>query len=140
MYATFDDSLITGNELIDVQHKELIDKINRLLACCEEGGGKQGAVKMLDYLADYTDFHFHAEEKLQEEIGYPGLSEQKQKHEEFITTVSELHNMLEEQEGPTDAFVEAVNKNVVQWLYGHIKGFDCSVATYAQLGNHPDLL
>ena len=27
MYAEFDDSLITGNDLIDSQHKELIQKM-----------------------------------------------------------------------------------------------------------------
>ena len=32
MRAEFDDSLVTGNEMIDSQHRELIDKINKLLA------------------------------------------------------------------------------------------------------------
>ena len=31
MYAEFDETLVTGNEMIDSQHKELIDKINDLL-------------------------------------------------------------------------------------------------------------
>ena len=38
--------------------------------------------------------------------------------------------MLEEEEGPSAAFVEQVNKNVIEWLYKHIKGFDRSVAEY----------
>ena len=66
MYAEFDESLVTGNEMIDSQHKELIGKINKLLDSCEAGNDKLAAVKTLDYLADYTDFHFSAEEKLQE--------------------------------------------------------------------------
>ena len=28
MYLTFDDSLVTGNEMIDSQHKEFIRRIN----------------------------------------------------------------------------------------------------------------
>lgn len=140
MYAEFDNSLVTGNETIDSQHKELIAKINKLVDCCEQGGGKLEAIRMLDYLADYTEFHFTAEEALQEKVSYPGLAEHKVKHEDFRTTVKELHEMLEEQEGPTDAFVEAVNKNVINWLYGHIKGFDCSVATYINMNGQEDLL
>jgi len=35
MRAEFDESLVTGNEMIDTQHKELIDKINKLLDSCE---------------------------------------------------------------------------------------------------------
>ncbi len=140
MYAEFDESLVTGNELIDGQHKELIDKINNLVSCCEENGGKLEAIKMLGYLEDYTEFHFKAEEELQEKIGYPGLAEHKQKHEEFKKAVEELNEMLMEVEGPTEAFVEAVQKNVIEWLYGHIKGFDCSVATYVCMSSNPELL
>ena len=130
MYAEFDASLATGNELIDGQHKELIEKINKLVECCEKGGGKLEAIKMLDYLSDYTEFHFGAEEKLQEEASYPGLEEHKKQHAAFVKAVGELHDMLEEEEGPSDAFVEAVNRNVIDWLYKHIKGFDCAVASY----------
>ena len=36
MYAEFDDTLVTGNEMIDSQHRELIGKINDLLRSCED--------------------------------------------------------------------------------------------------------
>ena len=58
MRAEFTDDLITGNELIDSQHEELIGRINKLLDSCEAGEGKISAIKMLDYLAKYTDTHF----------------------------------------------------------------------------------
>ena len=77
MYAEFDITLVTGNEEIDGQHKEWIDRINKLLALYENGGGKVEAIKMLEYMADYTDFHFAAEENLQEEIEYPALDEHR---------------------------------------------------------------
>ena len=140
MYAEFDDTLVTGNEMIDSQHRELIGKINDLLRSCEDHADRKGAVRMLKYLADYTEFHFKAEEQLQEEIGYPGIKEHKAKHEELRRTVSELHEMLEEQEGPTDDFVEMVNKNVTEWLYYHIKGFDRSVAEYKFIRNNEKMI
>ena len=65
MTIEFDDNLITGNELIDSQHKELISRIKQFVDSCEDGGGKIKAVQMLDYLSEYTNFHFSAEEKLQ---------------------------------------------------------------------------
>lgn len=133
MRAEFDDTLVTGNEMIDAQHQELIDKINKLLDSCEIGNDKMTAIKTLDYLAEYTDFHFTAEEKLQEEIDYPGIKEHKAEHAKLRKVVDELHEMLEEEEGPTDAFVEQVNKNVIEWLYTHIKGFDRSVAEYKNM-------
>lgn len=130
MYAKFDDSLVTGNEMIDSQHKELIDRINHLLVAADNKVDKVGAVKMLAHLDEYTDYHFAAEEKLQEEMEYPGFAEHKKKHEELRQTVKELREMLEEEEGPTEAFVEQVNKKVVEWLYGHIQTFDRSVAEF----------
>ena len=130
MYAEFTDDLVTGNALIDSQHKELIDKINDLLKSCEERSNQGGAARMLNYLADYTEFHFNEEENLQQSIGYPGLAEHKEKHEELRRTVQELHDMLMEEEGPSDAFVHAVQEKVRDWLYYHIQTFDRSVAEY----------
>lgn len=140
MYAEFDDSLITGNEMIDSQHKELIDRINKLISKCETSSDQFAAIKMLDYLSEYVDFHFSAEEEFQEEIHYPGIKEHKEKHAQFRQTVSELREMLEEQEGPTSTFVSLVQEKVIDWLYTHIKGFDRSVAEYRFMSDNPSML
>ena len=140
MRAEFDDSLVTGNEMIDGQHKELIDKINKLLDSCETSKDKLVAVKTLDYLADYTEFHFGEEEKLQESISYPGIKEHMKEHDKLREVVKDLYNMLEEEEGPSEAFVEQVNKNVIEWLYRHIKGFDRSVAEYKFMNENSERL
>ena len=80
MYAEFTDDLVTGNEMIDGQHRELIGKINDLLVSCEDRSNQSGAARLLNYLADYTEFHFNEEEASQKEIGYPGLKEHQEKH------------------------------------------------------------
>ena len=140
MYAEFTDDLITGNETIDGQHQELIAKINDLLRSCEKGTEKTAAIRTLDYLADYTDFHFKEEEGLQEKVGYPGIDAHKKQHEDFKKTVQELNDMLTEEEGPSPAFVAAVEKNVVDWLYKHIQGFDRSVAEYIFMNTNNERL
>ena len=96
MRAEFTDDLITGNELIDSQHEELIGRINKLLDSCEAGEGKISAIKMLDYLAKYTDTHFGDEEALQKEVCYPDYDKHHAKHEEFKQTIQELNEMLQE--------------------------------------------
>lgn len=130
MYAEFTENLATGNEMIDSQHKELIQKINDLLDSCEKSSDKVVAIKTLDFLSDYTEYHFNAEEQLQKDIEYPGYDKHKAQHEEFKKTVEELHEMLVEEEGPSPAFVAKVQVNVINWLYTHIQGFDRSVAEY----------
>ena len=89
MYAEFSENLITGNEMIDSQHKELIEKMNQLLESCENGNDKLTAVKTLDYLEDYTDYNFKAEEQLQRDIDYPGYEKHIAQHEIFK---SDLHS------------------------------------------------
>ena len=130
MYAEFSDNLITGNEMIDSQHKELISKINDVLKSCEQSNDKLVAVKTLDFLEEYTEYHFSAEEALQREIEYPGYDKHKAQHDAFKQTIADLQDMLQEEEGPSPAFVAKVQEKVVEWLYVHIEGFDRSVAEY----------
>ena len=79
-------------------------------------------------------------QKLQEEIEYPGIKEHKEKHKEFVEAIDDLHEMLEEEEGPSDAFVAQVNKRVVDWLFGHIKTFDRSVAEYKNMRKNSEMI
>ena len=67
---------------------------------------------------------------LKETIIYPGIKENKEKHEELRRTVEEHHEMLTEEEGNTDAFEEKVSEKVRDWLYYHIQTFDRSVAEF----------
>lgn len=140
MNITFDDNLITGNKTIDFQHQELIDRIRQFVAACESGDSKIKAIKMLDYLDEYTNFHFQEEEELQKKVSYPELSGHHAKHEEFKTSIQELYDYLNENEGPDDQFIEQVKRNVVDWLFQHIKTFDRSVAEYIHLHDNSERL
>jgi len=132
MNVTFDKSLETGNSLIDQQHQELIGRVNKLLESLEKGTEKRTAIETLNFLLDYTVFHFEEEEQLQKEAGFPGYELHKAQHDGFVQSVRELLEMLEEEEGPTDAFVSAVNKNITQWLVNHIQIQDKAVAAFVQ--------
>lgn len=140
MNITFDDNLITGNKTIDSQHQELINRIRQFVAACESGDSKIKAIKMLDYLDEYTNFHFQEEEELQKKVSYPEISSHHAKHEEFKTSIQELYDYLNENEGPDDQFIEQVKRNVVDWLFQHIKTFDRSVAEYIHLHDNSERL
>lgn len=132
MAILFDDSLRTGNELIDTQHQELIARVNKLTEECKPGTEKTVAAQTLGFLMDYTNQHFADEEKLQADHSYPLLDAHKEQHASFVKAVSELEDMLVEEEGPSEAFVEAVRKNVVDWLLNHIMVWDKQVAQYVK--------
>ena len=140
MNITFDDNLITGNKTIDSQHQELIDRIRQFVAACESGDSKIKAIKMLDYLDEYTNFHFQEEEELQKSVNYPELINHHAKHEEFKKSIQELYDFLNENEGPNEQFIQQVKRNVVDWLFQHIKTFDRSVAEYIHLTDNVERL
>ncbi len=132
MTIVFDEALRTGNELIDTQHQELIARVNKLTEKCRPGTEKTVAAQTLGFLMDYTNKHFGDEEKLQEEYGYPLLDSHKAQHAAFVKQVEELEEMLIEEEGPSEAFVAAVKKNVVDWLLNHICVWDKQLAQYVK--------
>ena len=53
-------------------------------------------------------------------------------HAAFVKALEELREMLEEEEGPTEAFVAAVKKNIVDWLLNHILVWDKQLAMYVK--------
>ena len=119
----WDESLSIGVDLIDEQHKMLLQRLNDLSKAIEETHGEGGIVQTLDFLIDYTDFHFSDEEKCMDEHDYPGLENQKKQHEEFRVA---LKHMVEdyEYEGVTRALTTSVNVFLHNWLINHIKGVD----------------
>ena len=132
MAIVFEKRLAKGNSLMDTKHQELSARVNKLTDSLENGKKKNVAIQTLAFLMDYTEFHFAAEERLQEEAAYPEIEAHKAQHAAFVKAIKELEEMLEEEEGPTDEFVEAVNKNVVEWLKNHIQICDKKVAAFVR--------
>ena len=127
----WDDSLSVGVDLIDEQHKMLIQRLNDLSAAIEMTQGEGGIVRTLDFLIEYTDFHFSAEEKCMAENDYPGLDHQKKQHEEFKTSLKNLVDDYE-YEGVTRALTTSVNVFLLNGLVNHIKGVDHKLGEFLQ--------
>lgn len=125
----WDNSLSVNVNLIDEQHKMLIQRLADLSEAFNRGLEQNKVLKTLEFMIDYTDFHFSAEEKVMEENDYPGLEEQKQQHEEFKRT---LDNIVEDykEEGTTTAIAESINVFLLNWLIKHIKGTDSKLGEF----------
>ena len=59
--AEFLPSLYTHNAIIDAQHQELINTINKLYEAIDSGKGTDEAKNALAFLMQYTVFHFGGE-------------------------------------------------------------------------------
>jgi hemerythrin len=116
------DDLSVGVNVIDDQHKQLIQHLNNLSKAVEQHQGPSQIGATLGFLIDYTDFHFSAEEKQMEESNYPGLENQKVLHAQFKKTLADLEQDLRE-EGATHELAGLIDTLLVNWLIKHI----CSV-------------
>ncbi len=121
--------LMTGNTLIDSEHRQLIDAINGLLDACSKGKGREEITRTMKFLQDYTKKHFGDEERLQLSSGYPDYTNHKSYHAYFIKKVDELSARLAK-EGPSVAIVAEINRALADWLFNHIKTQDVKVAAH----------
>jgi hemerythrin len=83
-----------GITFADVQHKQLVDIINRLHRALVDGKGRRVIGGTLDELIRYTQAHFAAEEKVLESCGYPEFVAHHWEHERLAYAVLEFYQKL----------------------------------------------
>lgn len=108
-----------GIELIDQEHKLIIENYNQLYLAIYENKGKDYYGKVLEFLMEYVLIHFQHEEAIQEKMGYPNLNEHKKLHEAFRKQVNLLYSNYKEQNVSQKDLI-IVCLFVKKWLLEHI--------------------
>ena len=125
----WDDSLLLGNMLVDMQHQKLFELASDLVASCELGNSTEKLQDTLLFLANYAIKHFTDEEALQIEYNYPDYETHKQIHDDFKTTIGNLVQKFKES-GSSSDLSNDVSKILVRWLLDHIKNEDKKIGEY----------
>ncbi len=119
MAILWTDDLNTGIDVIDKQHRRIVDYINDLeLAKAKQDRETVG--KVLDELVDYTLSHFAFEESLQEEAGYKYCKPHKKVHDLFVRRVNEYVERFR----LGDDIVDEIHHMLTSWLINHIRRDD----------------
>ena len=126
---TWKDDLIIGVPAIDKQHKMLCDAIDRLLDACKSGKGRDEIISTMSFLEQYTARHFHDEEIIHKQCGYPKCVEHKKMHDDFIKKVQEMKQDIIK-DGANIVNVGKVNTLIIDWLFSHIKKVDQELEQY----------
>lgn len=84
-HIQWDDRLSVGNDLLDNQHKLLVEQCNRIANCVsdESEEGKNQFHDILNALMRYAHEHFRTEEELLAQNFYPDLEAHKREHAAF---------------------------------------------------------
>ena len=118
-YLQCSSTLDTGVEVIDEQHKRIVQYINDLYDA-QVSLDKKVVGEVIDELVDYTISHFAFEESLMEQAGYPFLEPHKKVHELFTKKIG---NFVERYKAGEEVSEELLNM-LQRWLINHIKNED----------------
>jgi len=123
MPINWNKNLETGIQIVDSQHKSLIDKLNEFFDACMQKKGKDELMNMIKFLENYTVFHFKTEEDIMQRHKFSGYIAHKAMHEEFIKEFLKIKNRFEV-EGATLDLVNSTTKFLTNWLIEHISKID----------------
>jgi hemerythrin-like metal-binding protein len=112
-----------GIPLIDGQHKRLVDEMEALLKSMKGRRTGKSVQECLDFLDIYTSEHFHTEERLMRQQGYPDLEAHLKAHQYFRDTVAKAQTFINLNPGSVKS-LQLVQSMVINWFLKHIKGTD----------------
>lgn len=128
MPIKWSQALAVGIPEVDAHHRELVVRVNVLLAAVRSGDAGQ-----LDQLFDQLDSHlveqFDGEEKRMRESGYPQYSVHKDAHQRFLTGLRQLRSEFL-QKGLVATVAMKVNGWLRNWIALHLSATDVRMANY----------
>lgn len=109
----------TGIDVIDDQHKRILDYINEINQAVAKSDRVQ-IKNIIDNIIDYTQSHFTFEESLQEEADYKYRVPHKRVHDLFIKKIESYRDRFEMGQTIEGELHEVLSK----WLINHIQHDD----------------
>ena len=119
--------LNTGIDIIDEQHKRIVDYINQLKTAILRPDGRLVG-KVLTELADYCISHLAFEESLMQEAKYPYLKPHKAMHDMFVKRLEKYQEKYDQGEDVAGQLHDMLST----WFIHHIKQADMAYATEAK--------
>lgn len=121
MAVLWKDEYKVGIDKIDEQHHQLFDKIEQLLEIAKSGdrrSNQKKCMEIIDFLVDYTVFHFNNEEELQRERKYVSYAQHVKIHTEFKNTVQAYKELLSKDF--SSKTLKSFIGTMLAWLVNHV--------------------
>jgi hemerythrin len=128
-HVNWSDSYSTGINMIDEQHKGLLDLVNELFNHVTGNKAEEHAYfqEVIQQAVNYVKFHFATEEKYMTTISFPGFAEHKKVHEQFVLTV--IKTIKDFNEG-NKLTLENFANFLKDWVLSHIAVMDMQYANF----------
>lgn len=119
MPISWNSKLDTGIDVIDAQHRRIVDYVNQLEEA-RMSGDRHRVGEVIEQLVDYTQSHFSFEETMMEQADYKFLKPHQKVHELFIRRVSTFTVRAAKGED----IAEELQATLTTWLLNHIASED----------------
>ncbi len=121
MACSWTEDLVTGDAMMDRDHRYMVGLIGKLHDAAESGKGRTIIALVFEELISYTASHFGREEKLMREIRYPDFARHKVEHDELVAEVAALKRDFDcgKLELSSEIFL-----GLADWLLRHIEASD----------------
>lgn len=116
-FLNWDESFSMNISLIDLQHKKMIEMINRFYDSLERNTPQVNLQPLIRDMRSYILLHFNTEEKLFIKYNYPNTEKHNAEHKAFMKKVEEL-----EQKCRDNKFIVSfeVTNFLRKWVKEHI--------------------
>ena len=122
-------ALAVGIDEIDDQHRELFDRINKMLEIIARSAGPQEMGDVMSFLEDYVVSHFAMEEGWMIRFNYPDFQKHKERHEGFNRELALFKERLA-REGPSAFLAIQIENMLVEWWTNHIRTIDTALGKF----------
>ncbi len=119
-------TMATGHDAVDQQHRNLIDMVNQLEEAVEQGRGREGVDRLLNFLGDYAAKHFSMEEKIMTATHCPAAEKNREAHKAMFETYKKWRSNYD-QHGFDPKLVIELKNILSEWLVQHICKIDCTL-------------
>lgn len=130
MTSTRNESLKIGIPLIDLQHQQLLDQMDRLTEAMQNRKSLGEIRSILKFLDMYVETHFSYEEQCMHINKCPVANRNKAAHEYFKTSLKSINVQIEQQIYNSDRLIDWINKELKDWFVKHIQGIDLQLTPY----------
>lgn len=129
MALEWSEKLSVDVKEIDMQHRELFKRVNRLTDAVRERKGKEEISEIIKFLETYVAEHFGTEEKYMSKHNFSSFLYHKGQHSEFINRFNDIKKRYEAQ-GPSDEMISNINTMLENWLLSHIAVVDRKMTSF----------
>ena len=128
MMLRWKEQLSTGVWWQEKQHREIFNRLNKLMAALEHGREREEVDELYEYMESYLSRHFRAEEAAMERSGYSGRRSHSAEHRKLSEEIAALRSELES--GARLALVLKVQRRIIDWFVNHIGNMDKGLGAY----------